>query len=749
MSKLNPEQGALGTRAGVFARHVEPLLGAVWGSFLVPCAAVMSQSPTSSSLDDKTFLLEYRCHPVRPEPPSPTSLPGKRSSAMVPDAASLSAMGSPTSAEPRRIILSTDSPAALKMGTQQLIPKSLAVSTKTKNNPSRHQSFGAAGSSLEPQTPDPKQASVPSPSLEEEEEEDDSGGALKRNLRNMSYRAAMKGLGAEPEPASTIPLLKPTSEEGSAVPARSPGRNKKTFGRRRVQKRGGSFKDQPRLYQEIRERGLNSIGHESDDDLLEESIPEEPSPLDAAIVVQSYRPAQVTWSQQPEVLEAGILQKISPEERKRQEAMFEIITSEYSYMHSLRILVCHFMRSEELKETMTQTEHHHLFSNISDILTVSTSFFEDLEKRHQENLLIPDISDIVEEHASKHFNPYISYCSNEVYQQRTLQKLLNTNPLFKDTLKKIERKPECGGLPMISFLILPMQRVTRLPLLLDTVCQKTKACTAAYGAATRALKAISKLVKNCNEGARAMERTEQMYTLQKQLEFGKKKPFPLTSASRWLLKRGELYLLLSEEAGIFRRGAGKLCYLFLFNDVLIITKKKSEESYTVMNYATLDQVTVEKIENVDPPSPPPGKTGSGGMARGAAGGHLLRVVMEKDSEGKREEIVLSAETLSDRARWIAALMHREKEKPDTTPKGELSQVEITHAYLAKQADEISLQQADVVLVLGGEAGWYWGERLRDGERGWFPQSCARQITSRTAVECNVRRMERLRIETDV
>ncbi|XP_008945740.1 PREDICTED: rho guanine nucleotide exchange factor 16-like, partial [Merops nubicus] len=223
------------------------------------------------------------------------------------------------------------------------------------------------------------------------------------------------------------------------------------------------------------------------------------------------------------VLEAGILQRISPEERKRQEAMFEIITSEYSYMHSLSVLVCHFMRSEELKETMTQMEHHHLFSNISDILAVSTSFFEDLEKRHQENLLIPDISDIVEEHASNHFHPYISYCSNEVYQQRTLQKLLTTNPLFKETLKQIERKPECGGLPVISFLILPMQRVTRLPLLLDTVCQKTKACTAAYGAATRALKAISKLVKSCNEGARAMERTEQMYTLQKQLEFGKKK----------------------------------------------------------------------------------------------------------------------------------------------------------------------------------------------------------------------------------
>lgn len=39
---------------------------------------------------------------------------------------------------------------------------------------------------------------------------------------------------------------------------------------------------------------------------------------------------------------------------------------------------------------------------------------------------------------------------------------------------------------------------------------------------------------------------------------------------------------------------------------------------------------------------------------------------------------------------------------------DLSQVEITRAYMAKQADEISLQQADVVLVLGGEDGKCWG-----------------------------------------
>lgn len=50
-------------------------------------------------------------------------------------------------------------------------------------------------------------------------------------------------------------------------------------------------------------------------------------------------------------------------------------------------------------------------------------FFEDLERRHKEQVCVEDISDILEEHAERHFHPYVAYCSNEVYQQRALQKL--------------------------------------------------------------------------------------------------------------------------------------------------------------------------------------------------------------------------------------------------------------------------------------------------------------------------------------
>lgn len=51
-------------------------------------------------------------------------------------------------------------------------------------------------------------------------------------------------------------------------------------------------------------------------------------------------------------------------------------------------------------------------------------FFKELEDRHQQNIVIDDISDIVTRHAQSNFDPYVTYCSNEVYQQRTLQRLL-------------------------------------------------------------------------------------------------------------------------------------------------------------------------------------------------------------------------------------------------------------------------------------------------------------------------------------
>lgn len=51
--------------------------------------------------------------------------------------------------------------------------------------------------------------------------------------------------------------------------------------------------------------------------------------------------------------------------------MFEILTSEFSYQHSLGILVTEFLQSQPLRDAITQTDFHHLFSNILDVQRAS------------------------------------------------------------------------------------------------------------------------------------------------------------------------------------------------------------------------------------------------------------------------------------------------------------------------------------------------------------------------------------------
>ncbi|KAM5165398.1 rho guanine nucleotide exchange factor 26 [Mantella aurantiaca] len=649
----------------------------------------------------------------------------------------------PSNPEKSPIILSTNSPAAHKAGAQQIIPKSLASEIKVTNKTSNQNNQNTDSIKRLLKTRSMVETSsarlVVASEDGEAENETDSPGTLRRGLRSTSYRRAVVSGVEFNNPTDrkksnrmSQPILKAVVEDKEKF--YSLGRIK-----RKILRGQGTFDGDENavLYQNYKEKALDN---DSDEDA------ESKEPKEDRIIVE-YRPLRSTWSQLSVVRKNGLSQSIGQEERKRQEAIFEVISSEHSYLLSLEILIRMFKNSKQLTSTMTKTENHHLFSNISDVCEASKKFFKELEGRHQRNILIEDISDIVEKHAKSTFDPYVKYCTNEVYQQRTLQKLISTNASFKDALVRIESQEECRNLPMISFLILPMQRVTRLPLLMDTICQKTPKDSSRYETCKRALKEVSKLVRLCNEGARKMERMEMMVTINSQLEF-KIKPFPLVSSSRWLLKRGELTSYV-EDNGIFsKRTTKQQVYFFLFNDVLIITKKKSEESYNVTDYAMLDQLHVEQCDSEDPPSPLKNSTPIL-YSRQCSASHLFTLTIHSNHVAEEVEMLLGAETLSDRARWITAL-GQSKETP-STDRTTLTQVEIIRTYTAKQPDELSLQVADVVLVYQKvNDGWYEGERLRDGEKGWFPMECAKEITCRATLEKNMERMGRLlALETNV
>ncbi|KAK6296391.1 hypothetical protein J4Q44_G00325330 [Coregonus suidteri] len=663
-------------------------------------------------------------------------------------------LSSPFTLTAHRDQIVTHSAAALKMGTQQLIPKGLA--SLSKACPAGVQSQGL-GVSL---GLDPTKRALRALSMVETgtffstgggtggkgTDQDESPATLKRGLRSTSYRkAVVSGVEMEipSEDLKTHRLSQPTLKGLQEVKERptSPGKKNKSPDKKPGLITQRTFDSEEEvLYQNYQEKALHN---DSDEDQSREPKP------DDRIVLQ-YRPIRTSWSQLSVVKKSGVSDKLSQEDLKRQEAIFELISSEHSYLHSLEILIRMFKNSAELSGTMTKTEHHHLFSNITDVCEASKKFFKELEDKHQQNIVIDDISDIVFRHAQSNFDPYITYCSNEVYQQRTLQRLVSSkNPVFKEALTRIEAHPDCRNLPMISFLILPMQRVTRLPLLMDVICQKAPKDSAQYETCKQALQSVSKVVRKCNEGARTMERTEMMYTINSQLEF-KIKPFPLVSSSRWMVKRGELTAFV-EENGIFsKRTSRQQVYFFLFNDVLILTRKKSEDSYAVIDYALRDHIWVGPCQAEDVNLSPVRSTAGMLTSRQPGASHIFRLRFRSNHSGDKVPMVLGVELMNERARWISALGQSSNDKKNQDRTNAM-QVEVTRTYTAKQPDELSLQVADVVLVSQTvEDGWYEGERLRDGERGWFLSECAEPITCQATIERNMQRMDRLQgLETNV
>lgn len=173
----------------------------------------MSQRYSDPSVGDKSYVL-YEKNSTANNSVQRKTLKSMDNAAFVPDRA-------PSPIEGHRVILSTESPAAQKLGTQQMIPKGLAIATKTRAP--RHHTIASSTFSKELLQQEQKRLSNPEISVQD----DINTGGLKRNLRNQSYRAAMRGFKDEEcQPIKPMSTLKPVSEDPNAPPPRSPARPK-------------------------------------------------------------------------------------------------------------------------------------------------------------------------------------------------------------------------------------------------------------------------------------------------------------------------------------------------------------------------------------------------------------------------------------------------------------------------------------------------------------------------------------------
>lgn len=110
-------------------------------------------------------------------------------------------------------------------------------------------------------------------------------------------------------------------------------------------------------------------------------------------------------------------------EKKIQEAKFEMLTSEASYLNSLNVLIDHFVANLNKNELLKSEEKDLLFGKIGQVKTCSDKLLYDLEQCWQDNILLYGICEIVKKHAEENFYVYVTYCENQILIDSILKQL--------------------------------------------------------------------------------------------------------------------------------------------------------------------------------------------------------------------------------------------------------------------------------------------------------------------------------------
>ncbi|KAJ1144122.1 hypothetical protein NDU88_010424 [Pleurodeles waltl] len=441
------------------------------------------------------------------------------------------------------------------------------------------------------------------------------------------------------------------------------------------------------------------------------------------------------WQDIPDVRGSGVLATLTMAERKLREAKFELITSESSYIHSLSIAVDHFLNSPDLHECLGAQEKQWLFSKLPEVKDVSERFLLDLEERLEEDVLCFDVCDIVLNHCPEFRRVYLPYVTNQAYQEQTYQRLLLDNPRFPGILAKLEEDLVCQRLPLTSFLILPFQRIMRLKMLVENILKQTKQGSRDEDTATKAFNELKKLVKECNASVQSMKRTEELIHLNKKIHF-ESKIFPLISQSRWLVKHGELVEVdtqMPTVSGSKLKLCSKPVYLHLFNDCLLLSRKKEIGKFAVFVHAKMPELKVNDLSK---------------KLQGVPG-HIFHLQLYENRQMKHQ-ILLRAQTESEKQRWISAMSppNPQMDGDMLMENEDVLQVQCIKAYKAQEHDELSLEKADILaLKTRTSDGWIEGIRLSDGERGWIPKTHVEEIASKNARLRNLRENNRIKHAT--
>lgn len=216
---------------------------------------------------------------------------------------------------------------------------------------------------------------------------------------------------------------------------------------------------------------------------------------------------------------------------------------------------------------LNKSELKSIFSNFLPIHDVHTRMLNRLKEIHNgwsEEHLIGQIILDNRDDLIKAYPPYVNFFEQ---MKETLLQCDAGNPRFHAFLKINQAKPECGRQTLQDLMIRPVQRLPSISLLLNDILKHTPKTNPDNHMLDEALKAIKEVMTYINEDKRKTEIQLAIFDIFNDIE---KCPPHLVSSHRKLVSKCEVTEL---DGSLSRRGDSLV--LFLFNDTLVVCKKRS------------------------------------------------------------------------------------------------------------------------------------------------------------------------------
>ncbi|XP_020278373.1 intersectin-1 isoform X3 [Pseudomyrmex gracilis] len=209
------------------------------------------------------------------------------------------------------------------------------------------------------------------------------------------------------------------------------------------------------------------------------------------------------------------MMSLSPKEKKRQEHIKELIVTEQAYIEDMRLV--HEVFEKPLIESLVLSvdEVEKIFINWRDIIACNDNFLRTLRIRRDNSCggVVRMIGDVLCENIPR-MSAYIRFCSSQISAATYLQRLTETSPEFVQVAQVCQQDPRTKGMPLSSFLIKPMQRITKYPLIISKILEYTPHDHPDRQYLQEALSKSEEFCTQVNEGVREKENSDRLEWLQ-------------------------------------------------------------------------------------------------------------------------------------------------------------------------------------------------------------------------------------------